>query len=283
MVRKQKKPVEEQYYEVEKIVKTRKKGNTTEYFIKWEGYQDSANTWEPESNLNKELLADYKASQKKEPSEKPKKVKYYEKAETHYEIEKIVKARKKGNTTEYFIKWEGYQESDNTWEPESNLDEDMLAEYKASQKKEPSQKPSTKPKIVEKKSGTASTKPKRLTRGAIATAESSSKRKRDYDENATAERSSKRKRGNDDDENAQANTDLEKIMQLEEPHAGKSYKIEEGVQLKVIHGIKKYGLGVVMLVSYTDDSMELVPSMVVNRIAPEMVREYYEARIDFSS
>lgn len=40
-------------YEVEKIIRGRYKGNRLEYLVKWKGYPNSRNTWEPVSNLNK--------------------------------------------------------------------------------------------------------------------------------------------------------------------------------------------------------------------------------------
>lgn len=38
-------------YKVEKVLKTRKRQGKTEYLIKWLGYPESFNSWEPESNL----------------------------------------------------------------------------------------------------------------------------------------------------------------------------------------------------------------------------------------
>ena len=51
-----------------------------------------------------------------------------------YVVEKIVDVRIKRGKTQYFVKWEGYSSSDNTWEPQENLDCDLkIAEFKAEQ------------------------------------------------------------------------------------------------------------------------------------------------------
>ncbi len=36
-------------------------------------------------------------------------------------VEKILDKRVKGSKVEYLVKWEGYSEADNTWEPTRNL------------------------------------------------------------------------------------------------------------------------------------------------------------------
>jgi len=59
--------------------------------------------------------------------------------EEEYTVEKILDKRIRGGKTEYLIKWEGYPDSENTWEPEDNLDcPDLISafEEKTKQKKE---------------------------------------------------------------------------------------------------------------------------------------------------
>ncbi|KAI1280308.1 Chromobox -like protein 3 [Halotydeus destructor] len=76
--------------------------------------------------------------------------------EEEFQVETILDRRTKGGVTEYFLKWRGYDESENTWEPVANLDcPDLIAAFEADRKKQADSKkrrqsqPTTTP--VEKK------------------------------------------------------------------------------------------------------------------------------------
>jgi len=54
-----------------------------------------------------------------------------------YEVEEIIKHRKRRNKNEYLVKWKGYDSHENTWEPESNLgnSQDVIKEFHNSEQK----------------------------------------------------------------------------------------------------------------------------------------------------
>ena len=56
---------DEDVYTAERIVKSRKRKNIQEYLVKWEGYPDDQNTWEPEQNIHdKDLIKEFESKRR---------------------------------------------------------------------------------------------------------------------------------------------------------------------------------------------------------------------------
>lgn len=73
--------------------------------------------------------------------------------EEEYVVERIVDKRKVKGVEEYLLKWKGYTDADNTWEPKDNLDcPDLIAQFEATRKDK--NKSGTKPKAGTSKTTT---------------------------------------------------------------------------------------------------------------------------------
>merc|ERR1712012_1299525 len=49
-----------------------------------------------------------------------------------YILEKIIDKRKRKRKVQYLVKWEGYDEKDNTWEPACSLPKELKQEFEIS-------------------------------------------------------------------------------------------------------------------------------------------------------
>lgn len=124
-------------YIVEKIMDKRMRGRKVEYFLKWKGYPDEENTWEPEENLGcPELIAEYEESRKakddddKQDMEKKRKLNGTESSESAQkkkkkdddnrprgfdrglEPERIIGATDSNGELMFLVKWKGSDEAD---------------------------------------------------------------------------------------------------------------------------------------------------------------------------
>ena len=142
-----------------------------EYLIKWKGFdKPKDNTWEPKCNIEKEALIEFEKSLFKKENVRKKKVEcqkssrkrkkpayldeFYNTSTSNvlkvknqdeddleddeFFVEKILDKRTLNNgNIEYLIKWKGYNmPDDDTWEPKSNLDENIVESFEKTLMKE---------------------------------------------------------------------------------------------------------------------------------------------------
>lgn len=128
---------EPEEYVVEKILDKRVHDGQVEYYLKWNGFPDSENTWEPQENLDcPELINEFeeqrKAKEEKKGADKKRKVEGSENAEgaqkkkkkggdddnrprgfdRGLEPERIIGATDANGELAFLIKWKGSDEAD---------------------------------------------------------------------------------------------------------------------------------------------------------------------------
>ncbi|XP_013146866.1 PREDICTED: chromobox protein homolog 1-like [Papilio polytes] len=141
---------DEEEYEVEEVIDSKRIRGKLHYLIRWKGYSADNDTWEPENTLScPELINKFneekenskdeeaktlrgrkglkrKSNNKQKTSPKKTKKKQWDSEEAdeeaEYEVERILEVHhKKSGERDFLIHWKGWASKFDSWEPESNL------------------------------------------------------------------------------------------------------------------------------------------------------------------
>jgi chromobox protein 1 len=166
--------------------------------------------------------------------------------EEEFIVEKILKMRttKKGKV-QYLLKWKGFSDSENTWEPAENLEcPELIAAFMAEQK--------------EKQQSSTTTKSNETSNG-----------KRSHSTNS---------RTNEDDNSNTSQTKRPRI-ELEQTGYGRDLVPE-----MLMGATDIYDGELMFLVKWQGVTKpELVPSRIVNKQSPQLVIKFYEDRLTWNS
>ncbi|XP_041656417.1 chromobox protein homolog 5 [Cheilinus undulatus] len=169
--------------------------------------------------------------------------------EEEYVVEKVLDRRVVKGRVEFFLKWKGYSDKHNTWEPEKNLDcPELISEFM---------------KTYKKGSGGSSTP----SSGASKSSTGSSGRSK--------ESSSSKKRSSDDDEEGGS-----KPKKKKEDDILVARGFERGLEPEKIIGATDSCGDLMFLMKWKDsDEADLVLAKDANHKCPQIVIAFYEERL----
>lgn len=188
--------------------------------------------------------------------------------EEEFVVGKICAKRLRKGKVEYFLKWKGYPESENTWEPVENLDcQDLILQYENDIKEEAAKADTSKSKKDSSAAGSSS--------GRSSSA--SNKRK---DEKPSHTSASKKKR--QDSSKADDNESLSDVSSVRQPSGPNGF--EQGLEAEKILGASDTSGTLTFLIQFKGvDQAEMVPAAVANVKIPQMVIKFYEERLSWYS
>ena len=137
---------EEEKYVIEKILDMRfkdfrrngkfpgQKTNKKQYLVKWKGFGNEQNTWESRHRIPRKFIDSFKEKQRiKNQSLQTEPRKPQNKSEEKlYVIEKLLEKRYNryiGARCQYLVKWKGFGNDHNTWEPKAGLPRKVVDKF----------------------------------------------------------------------------------------------------------------------------------------------------------
>ncbi|XP_022193409.1 chromobox protein homolog 1 isoform X1 [Nilaparvata lugens] len=189
-----------------------------------------------------------------------------EEQEEEFSVEKIIDKRIVKGKTEYYLKWKGYPDEENTWEPVENLDCDELIdefERKRAEKEAAKKKPAAEPTPPAKKKPEKAAK---LNTSAKEETPKIKKRKPEEEEEKPQEEQKKKKA---------VSTPKEVKVKKDEIKG-----FDRGLDAEKIIGATDSSGELMFLMKWKGiDEADLVPAKVANVRCPQIVIKFYEERL----
>jgi len=170
-----------------------------------------------------------------------------EEEEEEYVVEKILDKRTRAGRVEYYLKWKGYNEEDNTWEPVENLDcPDLIAEFEEQRKKKKQENKAKEPE--KEKERETKDKPKSKSKPSVDSEKEKEKIKRKKEEDS------------------------------------KPRGFDRGLDPEKIIGATDASGELMFLIKWKDsEEADLVPAKLANIKCPQVVIRFYEERLTWHS
>jgi len=184
-----------------------------------------------------------------------------EAAEEEYVVEKILQKRMVRGKVEYFLKWKGYGDADNTWEPEENLGcPDLIAEFEreweAAERKKKEKEAAKRGEQAKKRPGPASSS---VGRATPREEEDRKENRREKDTGGSTPAKKARKEGGG---------------------AAETTGFDRGLQPEKIIGATDSSGELMFLMKWKEtDEADLVPARQANVKCPQIVIGFYEERL----
>ncbi|CAO1343007.1 unnamed protein product [Diamesa hyperborea] len=192
-------------------------------------------------------------------------------SEEEYVVEKIVNRRvDKNGKIDYLLKWKGYDEAQNTWEPKDNLEcPELIKEFEVNYKLKQDAKEA---ESKSKRSSTKSSKKRRVSTSSNDDSNSSKKeetsKRTKKVESKTEDKVERSEPSMDDNEN-----DKEKDLKGASP-------FEIGLEPDKIIGATEVNKELAFLVQWKNSNKaQLIPSKLARIKCPQLVIDFYEQRL----
>ncbi|CAF1402941.1 unnamed protein product [Rotaria sp. Silwood1] len=179
--------------------------------------------------------------------------------ETEFIVEKILDRKVVNGEVFYFLKWKGFDESENTWEPEMNLDcPELIADYH--KRSNTQTKKSSNETIIENNTTTTTTN-----------------NNNNHNNNNTSNK--RRLEDSTDQQQQQESLDTtKKTKRANDFGYGRGLEIE-----KILGATDVYGELMFLIKWQSTEKPELVPARIANVKSPQHVIRFYEDRLTWAN